>query len=153
MYSLAHTQNKGVRTTEQRSERITKESWLDMIQPLARRRQRGEMASSTKLWAGFQLLTTSSWDPGWLTSARKVTAWDQLPRGGTWHAWEGALVVHLGNQAAGTREVIKMNGPPETVHSQSTLSPELLRPGKGTKRRPNWVCTFVEYLRTWTWAA
>ena len=27
----------------------------------------------------------SSWDPGWLTSARRVAAWDQLPRGDTWH--------------------------------------------------------------------
>ena len=32
--------------------------------------------------------------------------------------------------------------------SPSTWSPELLGPGKGTKRRPNLVCTFVEYLRT-----
>ena len=27
----------------------------------------------------------SSWDPGWLTSARRVTAGDQLPRGDTRH--------------------------------------------------------------------
>ena len=31
--------------------------------------------------------------------------------------------------------------------SSSTWSPELLRPGKGTKRRPNQVCAFVEYPR------
>ena len=113
-----------------------------------------EMASSTKLQAGSQFLTKSSWDPGWLTSARRVTARDQLPRGGhTWHTWDGALAVHSGNWAAGIREVIKMHSPPGTVHSPSTWSPELLGPGKGTKCMPNWVCAFVEYPRTWTWAA
>ena len=30
----------------------------------------------------------------------------------------------------------------------STWSLELLGPGKGTKRRPNQVCAFVEYPRT-----
>ena len=34
------------------------------------------------------------------------------------------------------------------VHSPNTWSSELLGPGKGTKRRPNKVCAFVEYLRT-----
>ena len=38
-------------------------------------------------------------------------------------------------------------------HSPSTWSHELLGPGKGTKCRPNWVCTFVEYPTTWTWVA
>ena len=85
-----------------------------------------EKASSTKLCAGSQLLTTSSWDPVWLTSARRVTARDQLPRGDTQHTWVGALVVHPGNQAAGTRGVIKKHSPPGTVHSLSTWSPELL---------------------------
>ena len=41
-----------------------------------------ETASSTKLRAGSQLLTESSWDPGRLTSARRVgAARDQFPRG------------------------------------------------------------------------
>ena len=35
--------------------------------------------SFTKLWAGSQLLTKSSRDPdGWLTYAKRVTAWGQL---------------------------------------------------------------------------
>ena len=51
------------------------------------------LASSTKLWAGSQLLTTSSWDPGWLTSARRVAAWDQLLRRDTRHTWDGVLVA------------------------------------------------------------
>ena len=50
---------------------------------------------------------------------------------------EMVLMPHLGNQAAGTREVIKTHGPPGTAHSPSTWLPELLGPGKGTKRRPN----------------
>ena len=37
--------------------------------------------------------------------------------------------------------------------SPNTQSPELLGPGKGTKWRPNWVCTSEDYLSTWTWAA
>ena len=34
------------------------------------------------------------------------------------------------------------------VRSPSTWLPELLKPGRGTKRRPNRVCAFVEYPRT-----
>ena len=36
-----------------------------------------------------------------------VATWDQLPRGDPWHTWNGALMVQLGNQLAGTREMIK----------------------------------------------
>ena len=126
-----------------------------MHQPLPIQRQRGrlaairarrqgaatisapETASSTKLWAVSQLLTTSSWDPGWLTATRRVAAWDQLSRGDIWHIWDSALTAHPGNQAAGTKEVIKTHGPPRTVRSPRTWSPELLRPGKCTKRTPN----------------
>ena len=89
------------------------------------------------------MLTTSSWDPGWLTSARRVPV-----RGDIWHNCNGALAVHLGNQGARTREEIKMNSPHGTVRSLKTWSPELLGPGKGTKRTPNQVCAFVEYPRT-----
>ena len=112
-----------------------------------------EMASSTKLGAGSQLLTKSSWDPGQLTSTRRVAARDQLPREDTRHTWDSALTAHPGNQASGIGEVIKMRCPPVIVHSLSTWSPELLGPGKGKKYRPNWVCAFVEYPRTQTWAA
>ena len=66
-----------------------------------------EMASSTKLWAGSQLLTKPSWDPGWLTSTRRVAVRDQLPRGDTGHTWDSALLVHSGNPGAGTGEVIR----------------------------------------------
>ena len=41
-----------------------------------------------------------------------------------------------------------MYHPAGRVCSPSPWSPELLRPGKGTKRRPNQVCAFVEYPRT-----
>ena len=49
---------------------------------------------------------------------------------------------------AGTREVIRLIHHLVRVHSPSTWSLELFRPGKGTKRRPNPVCAFVEYPRT-----
>ena len=35
----------------------------------------------------------------------------------------------------------------QQLRSPNTSSPELLGPGKGTKRRPIRVCAFVEYLR------
>ena len=112
-----------------------------------------EMASSTKLWAGLQLLITSSWDPGQLTSARSVTAWHQLPRGDTQHTRDGTLMAHLGHWAAGTMEETKTHGPPGTVHSPSTWLHELLGPGKDKKRTPNQVRALAECLRTWIWAA
>ena len=36
-----------------------------------------------------------------------------------------------------------MHRPPQTVCSQSSWPPELLKPGKGTKRTPNQVCALV----------
>ena len=42
----------------------------------------------------------------------------------------------------------KMHCQAGRVHSPSTWSPEPPGPGKGTKRRPNQVCAFVEYSRT-----
>ena len=71
--------------------------------------------------------------PGWFTSARSVTAWDQLPRGDTWHTCDCSLMAHPENQAARARELHKMHGPPGTVHSPSSWSPEWFGPGKGTK--------------------
>ena len=93
MWSQAHSQNKGLSEYQRRA------SWLQ-TGPSPRQRQRGtqvtararrrgatsapQMASSTKLLAGSQLLTKSSWDPGQLTSARRIAAKDQIPRGDTW---------------------------------------------------------------------
>ena len=94
--------------------------------------------------------------PWRLTSARRVTAWDQLPRGDTQHTSDNALMAHPGNQAAKTGEVIKTQGPLGTVHWTSAWSPELLKPGKGTKCMPNWVCALAGYWRTraaQTWEA
>ena len=97
-------------------------------QPIPRQRQGGkwataragrrganlapEMASSTKLRAGSQLLTKSSWDPGWLTSTRRVAARDHLPRRDAQHTWDGTPAAHLGNRAAGMGEVIRCTVPP-----------------------------------------
>ena len=54
--------------------------------------------------------------------------------------------MHPGNQVARMGEAIRRIPHLGRVHSPSNWSPELLGPGKGTKLRPNWVCTFVEYL-------
>ena len=105
-------------------------------------------ASSTKLQAGTQLLIKPPWDSGWLTSARRVAARDQLPRKDIWHTGDGRTRCHPGNRAAGTREVIRHIPHLGRQHSPTTCLPELLRPGKGTKRRPNRVCPFVDNLRT-----
>ena len=93
-------------------------------------------AFSTKLWAGSQLLTMSSWDTGQLSFARRVAAWDQLPRGDTWHTWEGALLAHPGNWAVGTGGLTKMHGPPGTVCSPSTWSPSCSNPGRAQNISP-----------------
>ena len=90
-----------------------------------------ETASSTKLRAGFWLLTKTSWDSGQLTSAGRVAARDQLPRRDT------RARCHPGNGVAGTMEVIRCTHHLRRVRSPSTWSPELLGPGKGTKHRPN----------------
>ena len=136
-------------------------------QVAARARRRGgisapETTHSTKLWAGSQFLTKSSCDPGWLTSTRRVTVRDQLPRGDTWYTWDGTLAAHQGNWAAGTREVIRCTthlgecahqapghlscsdlgraenaDPTESVPLWSTQKhePEQLKPGKYTQPR------------------
>ena len=101
----------------------------------ARARRQGtisapEMASSTKLQAGSQFLIKFSWDPGWLTSVRRATARDQLPRGDTRNTWDGAPTVHPGNRVAGKGEVIRCTTLLGSVHLSSTWSPEMLRPGK-----------------------
>ena len=115
------------------------------------------MASSSKLRAGSQLLTKSSWNPGRLTSARRVAARDQLPRGDTWHSWDGAPLCtqeteRLGqgrhktpshpsgecvDQAPGHLSCSDLGGaqnagPAESVPLWSTREPkpERLRPGK-----------------------
>ena len=116
-HSLAYSENKELSEYQRRASRL-------QTGPSPHQRQRGrwataragrqgaisapEMASSTRLWAGSQLLTTSSWDPGWLTSARRVKARDQLPRGDTRRIWDGALVAH-GNWGPGSGEVIQMH--------------------------------------------
>ena len=161
-HNLVHSKNKGLNEYQRRARQLwTSPSpcwWPRGRWVRARARRWGaisapEIASSTKLWAGSQLLTKSSWDPGWLTSTRRITVRDQLPRRDTQHTWDSALLVHPGNWAAETREVIRHSTHLGRVPLLSTRSLKLLRPGKGTKRRPNGICAFVEYPRTWTWAA
>ena len=91
-----------------------------------------ETASSTKLWAGCQLLTTSPWVTSRFTSARSVTGRDQLPTGDTWHAWDCAPMASgkLSSRGRGSVEDARTLG---MGCSTNTQSPELLGPGKSTK--------------------
>ena len=59
----------------------------------------------------------------------------------------GTPTVYPRNQAAGKGEAIRCTAP-RRLCWPSTQSPELLGPGKGTKCRPNQVCTFMEYPKT-----
>ena len=160
-HSLARSQNKGMSEYQRRAIQVC----TDPSTQLEAERQvchsqsqkaRGNLglrpASSTKLWAGSQLLTTSSWDTGWLTSAKRVAAWDQLCWGDTWHDWDSALLAHPGNWVAGSREVIKMLGPPGIVLLPNTWSPELLGPGRAQNTCPI-DSALAEYLKSSTWAA
>ena len=117
----------------------------------------------------------SSWDPGWFILDRRVTSWDQHPRGDTQHSWNYALAVHLENWVARARKVHKTHGPAGTVSLPNTCSPECLGPRKGTKHtahlglcpcralesqkcihlrsvqnsEPTWDSALAEHLITW----
>ena len=151
-----HSQNKGLSEYQRRAS----QQWTGPSPPEAGRqadtsqsqKARGKLGPRNDIFyqlrAGSQLLTKSSWDPGQLTSARRVTARDQLPRREIWHTGDGRTLCHPGNRGAGTREVIKTHSPPWTVCSPRIWSPEFLTPGKGPKYTPNQICAFVEYPRT-----
>ena len=100
-------------------------------------------ASRTKLQAGTRSLTKTSWDSGRVTSAWRITSRDQFP-GETHGTGDGRAGCHPGDRAAGIREVVRRSPHLGRLRSPSTWSPELLGPGKGTKRRPSPVCAFVE---------
>ena len=99
-------------------------------------------------WAGFQLLVTPSWDPGWLASSRRVTAWGQLPED-THSTAEPALAAHSAQrcekQAARSWGWVRRTARPgqcaHLTHTQPSLcpcgwsEPERLRPGTCTKHR------------------
>ena len=95
-----------------------------------------------------QLPTKSFWDPGWLTSARRVALRDQLPRGDTQHSRDGTPAAHPGKQANRTREVIKRTTHLGECAHQAPGCLSCSDQGRAQKRRPNRVCAFVEYPRT-----
>ena len=67
-------------------------------QPLLERGKLGPReSSSTKLQAGTQSLTKTPWDSGWLTSAGRVAARDQIPRRDIGHTGDGHTRCHTGN--------------------------------------------------------
>ena len=121
-------------------------------QPEPERGNRGPReAPFTKLQAGF--VANQDFLGFWMVDIR----WEghsqrSAPRRYTRHTWEGTPIVHPENRAAGMGEAIRCTPTWGWLRLPSTWSPELLGPGKGTKRRPNQVCTFVECPRTWTWA-
>ena len=120
MCSLAQSQNKGLSEHQRRANQLHTDP-SSPSSPKAERQVCDRQSRKTrgccnlgprdsifpKLWAGSQLLTTSSWDPGWLTSGRRVAASDQHPRGDTQHNLRrcscGALAILVG-----TGEVFKM---------------------------------------------
>ena len=70
------------------------------------------------------------------------------------HVMASALLPHSVNWTSRITEVIKMQSPPETVHSPRTWSPELLRPGKGKRCLPNpqrlrQNCVWVSPVEVW----
>ena len=147
---LARSQNKGLHKYPRRASQLPYRALPPWRQrgrrETARARRQGaaaisapEMTSSTKLWAGSQLLTSSSWDPRWLTSARSVTAWDQLPRGDIRHTWNCALVE------------TEWRGPGRWVRRMAQRAPGRLSCsdlGGPQNAQPIQVCALVEHLRT-----
>ena len=87
------------------------------------------------------LLTKTSWDSGWLTSARKVAARDQLPRRDTDNqaAWTGKAISHSDHarQTPGHLSCLDLGraqnaGPTYSAPPRTSQipEPEGLRPGK-----------------------
>ena len=103
-----------------------------------------ERASPTKLQIGFQFLTKDFQDSGWLTSARRVTARDQLPRRDTRHTGPG-MPGNRGWDRRGEKV-------PYTRGECARQAPGCLSCSdqEGIKRRPNRACAFVEYPKTGT---
>ena len=142
----ACSQNKGLIEYQRRASRLwagpSLASWRQRGgRVTARAGRRGAISapglgSSTKLRAGSQLLTKSSWDPGRLTYARRVTARGQLPEDHTAYV-RRHFCLQPGNRGGGMGEVIGCTAHLGRACSASTWSPELLGLGKGTKCWPN----------------
>ena len=82
-YCQACPQNKGLSEYQRRASRLwtspspARDREAGWVQPEPERDNLGPReASSTKLQGGSQSLTKTSWDPGRLTSAGRVTARD-----------------------------------------------------------------------------
>ena len=104
----AHSENKGLSKYQRRASQLrigpspTGDREAGGGHPELERGKLGPReASSTKLQAGTQSLTKTPWDSGWLTSAGRVTARDQLPRRDIRHTGDGCTRCHPGNRAAG----------------------------------------------------
>ena len=80
--------------------------------------------------------TTSSWAPGWLTSARRVAASGQRPRG---HTHLRRCSCGAPANLVGAGEMFKTLAC-LTVCSSSTRPPEQPGPGEGTRHLPSSAC-------------
>ena len=104
----ACSQNKGLSKHQRRTSRLRTgpSSARDMQAGGKPEPERGNRsprkASSSKLQTGS--VANHEWQ---LTSARRVTARDQLPRRDIRHIWEGTPIVHPENQAAGKGQAIR----------------------------------------------
>ena len=163
MQSLACSQNKGLSESQRRA--------IGCIQaPIPHQRQRGKCVTARARRQGpaqilvpetFILHQNVSRLPvanhillgSWATdTCRRVAAWDQLPRGDTWHSWETKWpglgwwlrhMAHLGQCTCHTPGCLNCSDlgraqnvcPTESVPLRSTHEPEWLRPGKCRKYR------------------
>ena len=93
-----------------------------------------ETTSSTKLWEGCQLITTSSWDPGQITSTRVLQPEISSPEETLETPGTVPLQHTQETKFPGTEEEHRTHGLPGTVLLPSPQLPEWPGPGKGTKQ-------------------
>ena len=131
-YCQACSQNKGLSRDRRCGPTHPLPETGDRGQPEPEGGNRGRReASSTKLQAGF--VANQDFLGFWTVNIRLRRCADCTPR------------KLSGMDGRGDKS--------QQPRSPNTWSAERLGPGKGTKRRPNWVCTFEEYQSTWTWVA
>ena len=102
-----------------------------------------------QLWSGCQLLTTSSWDPGWFTSTRSVTARDQLPE--ETHSTPGTVPLWCiqETEQPGLGRCIRHTAHLGQCSCQVAGHLSMLNLGRAQNTQPTGLCAFSEYSRTW----
>ena len=152
-HSLAHSQNKGLGKYQRRASQLYTDPSPHLRGREARAGRQGaavisvpEMASSTKLSrlpvANYIFLRS------WIIDIRQEghSLRSAPQRRHTAHLRQCSH-GESGKLSGQMQEVIKTYHAPRTVRLPRTWSPELLRPGKGTKCTPSLVCALAEYPR------